>query len=77
MAILQRWIATLEPPVQMRVSGSEDMASARLVMALLEDDYEGVPQMHCEVLYELLGLVAEELIDGHAMDPASLRQLIK
>jgi hypothetical protein len=77
MAILQRWIATLEPPVHMRVFDSEEMVSAGLVMALLEDDYEGVPQMHCQVLYELLGLVADELVQVHSMDPAALRQIIK
>lgn len=77
MGLLQRWVATLEPPVEMRVFDSEETVSAELVMALLEEDYEGVPQMHCQVLYELLGLVAEELVQAHAMDPTALRQLIK
>jgi hypothetical protein len=47
------------------------------MMALLEDEYDGLPQLHCEVLYELLGLVAEELVQDHAMDPEALPQLIR
>jgi len=47
------------------------------MMALLEDEYDGLFQLHCEVLYELLGLVAKEPVQEHPLDPEALRQLIR
>jgi hypothetical protein len=81
---MRQWVLSF--PFQLRfllasrlsVSNScDETITTGLMMALLEDEYDGLPQLHCEVLYELLGLVAEELVQDHAMDPEALPQLIR